>query len=327
MTGPTAAATGPSLVRTHHGEGEAEVSVLHGLRTSLLFSAVILLVEGTGAYLSHSLSLTADAVHDIPDLIAFAVSFEALSLASKGATEEHTFGLHRAEVFAALLNACLVLATGAGFAYASLTALLAGHPLLGAVDPLWVLAAAVPTILLRSTSALLVGRTPARARDLNLRSVFVHLLSDVLITVAILSVGIVLLLAPGLVAVDPVAALLVAGVLVWESVPLFRESWTTLSEKVPRDLSVEAITRAAVSVPHVEGLHDVHVWSVCSSLVCMTAHVRTADISVRESMGVVAELRRRLADEFGIVHAVFEVEAHDPASLHACGEVCCTAKG
>ncbi len=329
MSVPTAtsATARPSGQAQPHGEGEAEASVLRGLKISLLFALIILVVEALGAWFSRSLSLTADAVHDIPDLIAFAVSFEALSLAGKGATSEHTFGLHRAEVFAALVNACLILSTGLGFAYASISALEAGRPPLGNVDPLWLMAAAVPTIVFRSASAILVGRTPGRARDLNLRSVFLHLLSDVLITLALLSVGAILLLRPTLTWVDPAAALFVAAILVWESIPLFRESWATLSEKVPKDLSVEAIVRTARSVPNVEGLHDVHVWSVCSSLVCMTAHVRTADISVRDSMRVIAQLRERLADDFGIVHAVFEVEAHDPSRSHPSDETCCTSTG
>ena len=311
------------MTGTHHGEGEAETSVLRGLRTAFALSLVVLLIEAWGALLSRSVSLTADAVHNVPDLVAFAVSWQALAMTAKGATEAHTFGLHRAEVFAALLNASLVFGSSIFFAYEAISSLLSTVPFLGRVDPIWVFVAAVPTLLLRTVSARVVGRTPPRVRDLNLRSVLLHLWSDVGITGAILLGAGVLFLHPAAVGADPVAALVVAAILGVESVPLFRESWSTLSEQVPPGISVGAISRAAREVPHVEDLHDVHVWSVCSSLVCMTAHVRTQNLTVRDSMQVVSQLRARLERDFGIVHAVFEVEATDPgvpagADPHAC---------
>ncbi|MDE1821852.1 MAG: cation transporter [Euryarchaeota archaeon] len=296
----------------HHGESEAEVSILSGLRWALVLSFLVLLIESMGAWFSHSLSLTTDAVHNVPDLVAFAVSWSALASTARGATAEHTFGMHRREVFAALSNALLILGSAIFFAFESVEGLLAHAPLLGAVDPVWIVAAAVPTLACRGVAAAMLGKIPRRARDLNLKSVFLHLLSDLAITGAVLFVAGVLLLRPSFGWVDPVAALFVAGVLGVESIPLFRESWVSLTEQVPRHLSVEAIARLAREVPHVQGLHDVHVWSVCSSLVCMTAHVRTEDVSVRESMQVVASLKERMAREFGIVHAVFEVEACAP---------------
>jgi cobalt-zinc-cadmium efflux system protein len=292
-----------------HGESEASQLVRDGLRAALVVSLVLLIVESTGAFFGRSLALTLDAIHDVPDLAVFAISWAALNVARRGATGEHTFGLHRTEVFAALLNASLVLGAGLVFGYEALRVLFSGGQPLGApVVPIWILFAAAPTLALRIYAAGLVRRVPRRARDVNLRSVLLHLTSDVAITVPILLVGAILLVRPALVWVDPAAALVVAGFLVIESLPLFHETWASLTERAPRHLSVEAIARSARSVPNVEDVHDVHVWSVCSALVCMSAHVRTPDITVRESMEVVSSLRRKMEREFGIVHAVFEVE-------------------
>ena len=96
--------------------------------------------------------------------------------------------------------------------------------------------------------------------------------------------------------------------LVVESVPLFRASWDVLTERAPDNLPVEAIAASARSVPSVTDIHDIHVWSVCPTLVCMSAHVRVDEMSVRESMVVVARLKRTMEEQFGILHAVFEVE-------------------
>lgn len=296
-----------------HGEGEAEVRVLRAFRLALELSAVILVVESVGAFLSRSLSLTVDAVHNVPDLLAFATSWAALRATQRGTTTELTFGAHRFEVFAGLLNAALVLGTGVGFGFAATLDLLGGSSFAGTVDPIWILIVAVPTLGLRSVNLTILERLPRRARDLNLLSVLVHLGSDVAITLVLLGAGVVLFLNPSLASADSGAALAIAAVLVYESLPLFRGGWDVLTERTPRNLSTAEIARAALQVPHVAELHDLHVWAVCPTLVCMTAHVRVDEMSVREGMDVVAQLRRRMAEEFGILHSVFELET-DPGT-------------
>ncbi len=296
------------MVDLVHGEKESETRVLRALRLAVELSIVILAIEAVGAFLSRSLSLTVDAVHNVPDIFAFIVSWLALRATGRGTSEEMTFGAHRFEVFAGLLNGALILGTGAVFGYEAAGDLLRGTNFAGTVDPIWILAAAVPVLALRAVNLGVIGKSPRRARDLNLLSVLVHLGSDIAITLALLVAGFLLLVAPSLVWVDAAAALVIAGILVAESVPLFRGGWDVLTERTPRNLSVEAIERSALSVPRIVALHDLHVWAVCPTLVCMTAHVRVEEMSVRDGMDVVAELRDRMADEFGILHAVFELE-------------------
>ncbi len=274
----------------------------------MVLSGVILLVEALGAYFSRSLSLTVDAAHNVPDILAFGVSWAALRGTVTGASRAHTFGTHRLEVFASLFNAALVLLVGVAFAYVSVEALRAGSAFAGAVSPVWIFAAAVPTLGLRTANLVLLRKVPRRTRDLNLRSVLLHLGSDLVITAALLFAGGTLLLLPGAWWADLTAATFIGGVLVWESLPLFRDAWEVLTERTPRDLSVEEIASAALAVPAVAGIHDVHVWAVCPTLVCMSAHVRIDEMSVRDSMSVVARLRKTMEERFGIVHSVFEVE-------------------
>ncbi len=293
----------------HHGEGEAEQRVLRGLRLGVGLSAVILALEAVGAYFSHSLSLTVDAVHNVPDLLAFGISWFALRETRAGSTSEFTFGKHRLEVFAGLFNGLLILAVGLVFGYEALDALLRAVPFAGPVDAVWLLAAAVPTLLLRAVNLRVLGRLPGRVRDLNLRSVIVHLASDVAITVALLAAGVTLLLRPALVWTDALAAIAIAAILVYESLPLLRGGWEVLTERTPHGLSVASITEAAQSERGVTGVHDVHVWAVCDTLVCLTAHVGVEEMTMAEGMDVIRRLRERMEREFGIVHATFEIEA------------------
>jgi cobalt-zinc-cadmium efflux system protein len=296
----------PQLV---HGEAEAEHAVLASLRLAILLSLVILVVESVGAYFSRSLSVTVDAIHNIPDAIAFVISFSALRSTERGANDKFTFGAHRLEVFAGLLNAALVLGTGALFAYEALVAIAGRTTFAGPVDALWVLIVAFPTLALRTVTLASLNRVPGRTRDLNLKSVILHVGSDLVITSALIAVGVTLLLRPSASIVDPLAALLVAAVLGYESLPLFRDAWEVLTESTPRHLSLDAIVASARRVPRVTEVHDLHVWAVCPTLVCMTAHVEVEEMSVREGMEVVEALRGRMRDEFGILHATFEVEA------------------
>lgn len=292
-----------------HGEGEAELRVVQGLRLALELSVVILVLESVGAYFSRSLSLTVDAVHNVPDIVAFALSWMAVRSAAEGATPDYTFGAHRRETFAALANAGLVMGAGVFFGFEALSNLRTGGSFAGAVDPVWLVAVALPTLLLRAVNLSVLRRSPARIRDLNLSSVLVHMASDVAITVTILVSGVVLFARPGLSWADPAAALAIAGVLVYESIPLLRGGFDILAERTPRGLSVDAITRAALEVPGVSEVHDVHVWAVCSSLVCLTAHVNVRVLTLGEAAEIVARLRHRMEGDFGIVHSTFEVEA------------------
>lgn len=295
-----------------HGEVEAEDRVLRGLRLALELSVAILAIEAVGALFSRSLALTADAVHDVPDLLAFGVSWGALRATERGVTAESTYGAHRLEVVASLANAGLILASGLLFGYLGAQSLIVGRPFAGPIDALWLLAVAVPTLGLRVVNLFALGRIPGRVRDLNLRSVIVHLASDVVITGALLVAGGVLFLRPGATWVDPAAAVAIAAVLVFESFPLIREAWDVLGERIPRGLSLEEVRSTALSVPGVAEVHDLHVWSLCPTLVCMTAHVSVRNMSVQEWGSVAATLRRRMEAEYGILHAVFEVEAAAP---------------
>jgi cobalt-zinc-cadmium efflux system protein len=296
-----------------HGEAEAETRVLRGLQLALELSIVVLLLEAAGAVLSRSLALTVDAVHNIPDLLAFGVSWTALRACETGASGKYTFGTHRFEVFAGLLNAVLVLGTGLVFGYAALTTLLGGSSFAGPVDAVYLLLVAIPVLTLRAVNLSVLGRIPGRARDLNLASVVVHLASDVAIIAAILAAGLVLLFRPEYWWADAGAALVIAALLVYESLPLFREAWEVLTERTPRNLSTDRIRASALEVPGVAELHDLHVWAVCPTLVCMTAHIELRDMPLSESARIVSQLRHRMEEEFGILHSVFEVEPTAPA--------------
>jgi cobalt-zinc-cadmium efflux system protein len=291
-----------------HGESETSGRILKGLAVALGLSVAVLVLEVAGAFLSHSLSVTVDAVHSVPDVFAFAISYLSLVAAGRGPTDQHTFGSHRLEVFAAILNAFVILAAGVIFVIPAALELWDKSSLFGTIDPMWILFAAVPTLVLRTAAAGYLGRIPRAARDLNVRSVMVHLATDIAITLALIVDAVLLFLSPSAVWVDAAAALVISIILVYESIPIFRGGWDILTERVPRGLSMNSLIQTLESAPRVRDVHDVHVWSVCPTLVCMTAHVGVEEMPMSECASVTDELRHRVEQRFGIVHAVFELE-------------------
>lgn len=303
-----------SMVELAHGESEASHRILRGLAVALALAAAVLVFEAIGAVLSRSLAVTIDAVHNVPDLFAFTISYLSLAGTARGRTDAHTFGSHRLEVFAAILNAFVILAAGVLFAYPAILELVNRASLLGPIDPVWILFAAVPTLALRTISAIYLERIPRAARDLNVHSVLVHLGTDIAITLALIADAIVLELFPGSGWVDGAIALLVAAILIYESIPIFQGGWEVLTERVPRGISVAAVTASIGEVPRVRGVHDLHIWAVCPTLVCMTAHVWVEEMAMNEGAEVTAALRERVEREFGVVHSVFELESEPPPS-------------
>jgi cobalt-zinc-cadmium efflux system protein len=294
-----------------HGEAEAEAPVVRALRLAVELSIVVLAVEVLTAIGSRSLSLSVDAAHNVPDVLAFSISYLALREVGAGGTNE-PFARHRVEVFAGLANAALVLATGVGFGYAALATLVHGGTFAGSVVIPWLLLGALTALALRLGSFLALARLPGRVRDLNFRSVLVHLGTDLVITGALLVVAGTLVVRPSFTVIDPAASLAIAVLLVAESVPLFRAASDVLTERTPRHLDLQAVERTALAVQGVRELHDVHIWAVCPTLICMTAHVGVEEMTVGRSMDVVARLQDAVRAEHGILHSVFQVEAGPP---------------
>jgi cobalt-zinc-cadmium efflux system protein len=301
------------MTEAAHGEAEASRRVLRGLALTVALALVALAIEAAGAVLSRSLALTVDAVHNIPDLLAFSVSYLSLAGTAVGATATHSFGRHRAEVFAAILNGLIILVVGGIFAYTAVVSLLQGTPFGGPVNPAWILFAAAPVFALRAVSVVYLRRTPRPVRDLNVRSVILHLASDLVITATLLVDAALLFAFPQAEWVDPAAALFIAAILVYESIPILRDGWEVLTERVPRGVSLEDVRTALGQVPHVREVHDLHVWSVCPTFVCLTAHVQVDEMAVSEAEELTAELRERAVSQFGILHSVFELEAAKPS--------------
>lgn len=275
----------------HGGSGRA-------LRIAAALTAGFAVLEALGGWWTGSLALLSDAGHMLTDGAALGLGAIAAWMARRPPSSRHSYGLGRAEILAALVNAGAMLVIVTVIAFEAVLRLRQPAP----VDGLP--AAAIAAAGLALNLVVLRWLSP-HAHDLNTRGARLHVMGDVLGSLAALASGALIALT-GWTAADPLASLLICLLIAASALRLLRESLHALMEGVPRGLSVEAIGGEMASVEGVVSVHDLHVWLLSGSRTALSAHV------VVRSLGhwdrVLAELQARLHEKFGIDHVTLQPE-------------------
>jgi len=270
---------------------------------SRLGAAVVLtlgyaLVEAAGGWWSGSLALLADAGHMAGDGAALGLAALAAWAARRPASERHSFGLGRAEMFAALANSLAMLAIVALLAYEALARLSQPVPVHGGA----VSAVAAAGLAVNLWVAWLLS---GGARNMNRRGALLHVLGDILGSVAALASGVVIV-ATGWTPIDPLLSLFIAALLVVSSLRLLREAVHALMEGVPPELSLPEVGTAMAAVPGVVSVHDLHIWMLSGERVSLSAHVVVADLARWED--TLRALQHVAAERFRIDHVTLQPE-------------------
>jgi cobalt-zinc-cadmium efflux system protein len=262
-------------------------------------------VEAAVGWWAGSLALVADAGHMVNDAGALALAAAAVWFAQRPASRLHSYGFGRAEFLAALVNSLGLLVLVAWLAVSAVERLQAPQPVAGAA----VSVAATLGLLLNILVAWLLSRGE---RTLNIRAALLHVAGDLLGSVAAIIAGVVITFT-GWTPIDPLLSLVTGALIVTSSLRLLRESLHGLMEGVPLHLSLEEIGRAMAAVPEVVSVHDLHIWSVASDKIMLTAHVRVTDLRYWET--ALAESRALLNDRYGIDHVTLQPESAGEVSL------------
>ncbi len=272
---------------------------LRPLVGALLITAAVMVLEIVVGLLSHSLALLADAGHMATDTAALGMSLFACWIARQPATRTKTYGFYRMEILAAFLNGLTLWLIVAGIGYEAVQRFF--HP--PVIRAPLMLATAIVGLAANLGCAWILR--PSRTESLNLRSAYLHVLSDALGSVSVIGAAAVIWMT-GWSRADPVASLLVCAGILWGSWSLIRDSVNILLEGAPAHIEVTKVMRAMQAVPGVRRVHDTHIWTITSGMEAMSAHV-----VVDDSLGnqeVLNRLNTLLCEQFGIHHTTFQLE-------------------
>ncbi len=271
------------------------------LALALIITAAFVAIEVAAGYLANSLALLTDAVHNITDVVALAISWYALRLTTRPAHSRRTYGYHRAGILAALVNSTTLVVIALGIFWEASQRFLA--PPRVQANILIVISALA--FVVNTGTAWIIRR--GAERDLNMRSAFVHLAGDALATFGALIAGIGIALT-GLNILDSFASGLIAILILWNGWTIVRETLSILLESTPHDIDVSAMVSDLMLVKGVQSVHDLHVWSISSELRAMSAHVLTEEITMHHGVQIQREINAVLADKYHISHSTLQLE-------------------
>ena len=282
------------------------------LRRALILTGSLLVVEVIGGLLAHSLALLSDAGHMLTDFLALALSGAAIGFAARPTSKKRTFGFYRLEILSALANGILLAVLAGGI-------LVEAYRRFGSQDPVH-LGILAPVALAGFGANLVSFWWLSRARGgISTRAALWHVGADG-------ASSLLVLLAAGVMAltawwwVDAATSAVLGSVMIWGAFRLLRESLEILLESSPRGIDLERVETRIREVTGVDGIHDLHVWSLTSEVHALSGHLRVQPEKLSETDRIISDARRLLKNTFGITHTTLQVESE------ACGEVICVLR-
>ncbi len=255
------------------------------LIVSLGLNLVITLLQVAGGILANSLGLLSDAAHNLSDVVALGLSLWAVRLGRRPATPRRTFAYKRAEILVAMFNAAVLIAISVYIIVEAVKRLLSPEP----VEGLLVVAFAAAGLVINGVAALLLR---SHGNDLNLRSAFLHLIGDAVTSLGVMVSGLIVYLS-GWNYADPIVSILVSIWIGREAVVIVKKTVNVLMEGTPEGVEFSEVDQAMLAVPGVKGVHDLHIWSISSSDMALSAHVVVEDAALSE----LGELMTQLKDD------------------------------
>lgn len=280
------------------------------LRFSLAATFAYVVLTFVAGLRAHSLALLSESGHNVSDFLALLLSLTAVYFQSRPADHSKTFGYQRAGVVAAFINAATLIAISIWIGIEALHRLSAPVT----VQPKLMMIVAAAGVAMNGVIAILLWGV---ARDVNLRSAFIHMAGDTLSTAAVIAGGVGIFIT-GRNWIDPVLSLLIAALILWTSADILRETFNILLEGTPRGISLSEIRSGMEAVEGVVNVHDLHVWSLGSDSSALACHVTIADIPPSESAFILARLNHVLKEHFHVCHTTIQFENLGCEELDGC---------
>jgi cobalt-zinc-cadmium efflux system protein len=268
---------------------------------ALALTSAILVAEVVGGFISNSLALLADAGHMLTDVLALALAYVALGLATRPATPHKTYGWYRIEILAALING-VTLVVIALVIFWEAYGRFKEPPEVATVTML-----AIATIGLVA-NAVGIRFLSGHGHSLNLRGAYLHMLGDLLSSVGVI-IGGLIMWQTGNFVVDPLLSAAIGVVIIVSAYRLLRESVDVLLEGTPVGLDLGAVEEALRTLEGVEGVHDLHVWSLTSGVNALSCHVEVKAEALAGVDAILDRIRSLLQERFEISHTTIQIES------------------
>jgi cobalt-zinc-cadmium efflux system protein len=272
---------------------------------SFALTAGFALVEGVGGWWAGSLALFGDAGHMISDATALGFAALAAWVARQPPSTRHSYGLGRAEVVAAVVNSLLMVAVVVAIAIAAIIRLQSPTPVAGET----VMGIAFTGLLINIGVAWLLSRGE---HTLNTRAALLHVIGDLLGSVAALTAGAVIYFT-GWTPIDPILSLVICALILYSALRLLREALHVIMEGVPLNLDLREVGQTMATVQGVKSVHDLHIWTLTSGTVILSAHIVIPDMSCWED--TLTKLRELIHERFDIDHVTLQPELDGHGSV------------
>lgn len=287
-----------------HGHAHAPLDFGRAFALGIGLNTAFVLIEAGFGIASNSVALIADAGHNLSDVLGLVIAWVAAVLSRRPASQRFTYGLRRTSILAALFNAVFLLAAVGAIGWEALQRLSNPAPVAGGT----VMAVAGLGILVNGATAWLFAR--GRASDLNIRGAYLHMAADAAVSAGVVAAGLLIVLT-GWLWLDPVTSLIVVAVIVWSTWGLLRDSLAMSLDAVPAGIDAGAVRRLLAGQDGVAGLHDLHIWSMSTTEVALTAHLVMPGGHPGDPF--LMSLADALRKDFHIGHVTLQIET-DPST-------------
>lgn len=268
----------------------------------VLLNTAFIGAEVVFGLMSHSLTLLADAGHNLGDVIGLLIAWAATNLARRNPTQRYTYGLRRTSGLAALCNAILLLVSVGAIGWEAIRRLRDPGQVAG-LTMIWVAAAGV---VINGVTAWMFA---AGREDLNIRAAFIHMAADAAVSVGVVVAGF-LILRTGWVVLDPISSLLIVALILITTWGLLRDSVNLALDAVPRGIDPGAVKAFLEELPGVAEIHHLHVWGLSTTETACTAHVVKREPQLDDQL--LKQIAHELHERFGIEHSTIQFECCDP---------------
>lgn len=272
------------------------------LGISIVLNGIIFVVELVGGILTNSLALISDSLHNFSDFLALILSYIASKVVQWKSNSEKSYGYVRVEIFVAFINAMGLVLIGLYIIYEGIQRFAHPEPVAGG----WMLIIAAVGFVVNTTATILL-KTHAH-RDLNMKSAYLHLLTDALESLAVVVVAGIIVWKDWRV-LDPAVSIAIGLFIIRSAWSIVAETVHILTEGTPRGINLDEVAAFIQAFPGIENVHHLHIWGLSSRVRALSAHIVVQDQMISNGCKIRSELEQELESRFGINHPTLQLES------------------